>query len=121
MIKKLFTYNKEDSLIRDGIILFSATMIANALGYLYHFSAGRLLGPADYGILGAILSLLYLINVPVNVIQTTITKFTSQYKAEGKLEKVNILYLTVLKKMFFVGLFGILFFLAISPFLASFL
>ena len=35
------------------------------------------LGPAEYGVLGAILSLLYLLLVPFNVIQTTISKFVA--------------------------------------------
>lgn len=114
-------YNKDDSLIRDGIILFSATMIANVLGYLYHFAAGRLLGPADYGILGAVISLLYFINVPVNVIQTTITKFTAQYKAEGKQEKIHALFKTSLRYMLVAGIVGIIFFFVIHFFLADFL
>src|SRR3989338_4452727 len=121
MIKKLFTYNKEDSLIRDGIILFSATMIANALGYLYHFSAGRLLGPGDYGVLGAILSLLYLINVPVNVIQTTLTKFTAQYKAAHQEEKINTLLRRTLRKMFILGVILVIAFLLLHTFVADFL
>ncbi len=54
-IKKILNYEKDDSLIRDGIILFSATMIANFASYLYHFGMGRFLGPAEYGALGAIL------------------------------------------------------------------
>ena len=121
MLKSLLKYEKDDSLVRDGVILFSATMVANVFAYLYHFAAGRLLGPAEYGVLGAVISLLYLINVPVNVIQTTIAKFSAQFRAEGKEEKVNRLLGRSLRKMVIVGVGGFLAFFLVHAPLASFL
>ncbi len=119
MLEKL-KFNKEDSLIRDGFILFIATMAANVLGYFYHFSAGRLLGPVNYGILGAILSLLYLVNVPVNVIQTSLAKFSSQYKAEQQEQKVNPLLRRSLKQLFIAGIIITILFFITQGWIASF-
>ena len=121
MIKKFFNYDKNDSLIRDGIILFAATMIANASGYIYHLGMGRILGPADYGSLGAILSLLYILLVPFNVIQTTISKFVAKFKANNKENKIKYLFFYSLKKLFFFSIISIVLFLAISPFIAGFI
>ena len=92
IIKKFLKYDKNDSLIRDGIILFTATMIANASGYIYHLGMGRILGPADYGALGAILSLLYILLVPFNVIQTTLSKFVAKFKANDQENKIRYLF-----------------------------
>ncbi len=118
---KWLKYNKNDSLIRDGIILFSATMIANVLGYAYHFAAGRLLGPVQYGILGAVLSLIYIVNVPVNVIQTTIAKFSAKFKAEQHKEKVNVLLRRSVRKLLLTGITATLIFLVLIGFIADFL
>ncbi len=121
MIKKILTYHKEDSLVRDGFILFTATILANAAAYVYHFYMGRVLGPADYSVLGVILSLLYLINVPVNVIQMTITKFVAQYNITKKKDVIHLLYQRSLHRLFFVGCIIFLLFLAVSYPLAHFL
>ena len=121
MIKKFFKYDKNDSLIRDGIILFTATMIANASGYIYHLGMGRILGPADYGALGAILSLLYILLVPFNVIQTTISKFVAKFKANGQENKIKYLFYYSLKKLFILSIVSLVLFIIISPFIASFI
>ena len=90
MIKKIKSfllkgYKKDDSLIRDSVILFSATMILNITGFIFHFFMGRVLGPSSYGTLGALWSLLYLLIVPTVTIQNTLSKFSSELKAEKEI------------------------------------
>ena len=67
VLKNLFKKLKEDSMIRDSFILLVATMIMNLSGFLYHFVMGRLLEPTNYGILGAALSLFYILLLPLYV------------------------------------------------------
>ncbi|MBS3162246.1 oligosaccharide flippase family protein [Candidatus Woesearchaeota archaeon] len=122
IIKKFLKYDKNDSLIRDGIILFTATMIANASGYIYHLGMGRILGPADYGALGAILSLLYILLVPFNVIQTTLSKFVAKFKANDQENKIRYLFYYSLKKLSLYGIIlaiisGFFWYNTIFPFL----
>ena len=81
MLKKLWNYGRKDSLIRDSFILFTASSIVNVGAFIFHLIMGRFLGPANYGILGTLLTIVYIVNVPINVIQTTIKKFVSQFKA----------------------------------------
>ncbi len=121
MVKKLFDYKKEDSLIRDSFILFIATMFANLAAFFYHFYMGRVLGPADYGILGAILSIAYIVSVPSIVIQTTLTKFIADLKAKKKDKDINLLYKTALSKFFLFSILIFVLFLSLSHFLAGFL
>ena len=89
MFKKLF--NKKDSLIRDNLILVTASMFGNAAAFFFHLFMIRFLGSADYGTLGVLFSIIYIISAPMLVIQTIITKFTSQYKAKNQLDKINVL------------------------------
>src|SRR3989344_5430210 len=113
-LRKLFKYTKEDSLIRDSFILFIATMIMNLAGFLYHFVMGRVLGPADYGILGVVLSLFYILLVPFNVIQTSISKFVAMFKAKGDNKSINNFIIEAIVKFCFglilvflgLGVFG---------------
>lgn len=121
MIKKLLNYNRDDSLIRDSFILFIATMFANVAAFFYHFYMGRVLGPVDYGVLGAVLSIAYIVSVPSIVIQTTLTKFIADLKAKKKNREVNSLYLTALSKLFLFSILIFILFLSLSYFLAEFL
>ncbi len=120
-IKSLLKYSKEDSLIRDSAILFSATLGLSVAGFFFHFYMGRVLGPASYGILGAIFSLFYVILVPFNVIQTSITNFVASFRAKGELDRINVLLRRALKKLFLYGLFVTVLFLLFSPLTAKFL
>ncbi len=120
-LKKILNYSKEDSLIRDSAVLFLATSGLSAAGFFFHFYMGRVLGPASYGILGAIFSLLYIILVPFNVIQTSITNFIASFKAKNENDKINSLFRQSLKKLFLCSLILTLIFFLINNYVASFL
>ncbi len=104
----LVKYNKDDSLLRDSLLFFSASMIGNLAGFFYHFYMGRVLGPADYGVLAAMLSILYIIYVAFNVIQTSISKFTAEFSAQHNPHKIAYLFIYGLKKLSIYGIIGLL-------------
>ena len=81
IIKNKIKDNKE--FLKDNFILFSGLFILNILGYFFHFYAGRKLGPEDYGIFGSLLSLIYIILMPLNSLQTIISKFVSNFKVKN--------------------------------------
>ncbi len=114
-------YSKEDSLVRDSITLFSATMVLNLMGFVFHFFMGRFLGPSSYGVLGALMSLLFLLVVPTVTIQTTLTKFVSELKVENKYGKVKHIFLEMLKVFAIIGIFSLITYLLLSRFIADFL
>lgn len=118
-IKILLKRNK--SLIKDNFTLFLGFFILNVLGYLFHFYAGRKLGPSDYGVFGSLLSLIYIIGMPLTAIQTTITKFVADFKAKEEYEKISYLLVASLKKIFLIGIIITVIYLILSPIIASFL
>ena len=77
--------------LKDNIVLLIGMTILNVLAFLFHFYMGRKLGPADYGILGTILSLVYLLGISFNTIQTSIAKFVSKFKTKKEYSKVSYL------------------------------
>ena len=117
MIKRFLRDNK--ALLKDNFILFSAIFSTNILNYIYHFFLGRSLGPADYGVFGALLAIIYVIAMPLMAIQTIITKFVSEFKEDKG--KVSYLLVGSLKKMTLYGVLMLILFLIVSPFISSFL
>ena len=119
IIKNKIKDNKE--FLKDNFILFSGLFILNVLGYFFHFYAGRKLGPEDYGIFGSLLSLIYIILMPLNSLQTIISKFVSNFKVKNDYEKISYLVSNSLKKLVIYGVIITIIFLLLSPIIASFL
>lgn len=59
---------------RGAVSFLVATAGVNASNFLYHIVVSRLLGPAHYGVVGALLSLLALISVPLGAVQLAVTQ-----------------------------------------------
>ena len=108
-------------LAKDGIFMFAGTMVANVGAYLYHLMVGRILGKEAYSEVGALLSLVYILNVPALVLLTAFTKFFSGYKASGSLDKARSLF--VIATTYLAIITSILFVLALPfvPFLTQYL
>lgn len=108
--------------IFKGSLLVSGLVFAGSFfNYLFNMIMGRMLGPADYGIIAALLSIVYVLSVFSSSVQVVNSKYTSIYKAENKEEKIAGLFWEMSKKMFWLsaGLFAIIFLCA--PLIAQFL
>jgi O-antigen/teichoic acid export membrane protein len=121
LIKAREYYEKDREFLTNSLILFSCTLFLNITGYVYHLFMGRLLGPEDYGILGSLQAIIYIMIIPMNTIQTSITNFTARFRARNENGKISFLLSDSLKKIaIYGGAFTLLFFL-LSPLIASFL
>ena len=98
MIKKFF----KSELGKGSLILFITMNLFNFFNFLFHFSMGRLLGPSDYGILAALMSLIYIYNVPVEAIQNIISRYTSTFNLKKEEGKTKFLVNKSLKKGLFL-------------------
>jgi O-antigen/teichoic acid export membrane protein len=66
-------------------------VVSNGLAYIFHFVAGRLLGPKDYGELGALMAMFLLISLPSSSLGAAITKFTSRFYTDKEYGKIALL------------------------------
>jgi len=66
------------SLLKKNAIVASGVIISNGLAFVFHFVAGRMLGPDEYGELGALLAMLLVIGLPLSALNSTVTKFISK-------------------------------------------
>src|SRR3989344_5585203 len=121
MIKKLIDYYKKHNLVRDNLTLFLGNGFGAFFTFLFHFYMGRKLGPEDYGELGAILAIIYLFTIPLTTIQTSIAKFTSNFKAKNKFEEIHYLHKSSTKKLLKYGAIVMILFLLMSKFIADYL
>jgi O-antigen/teichoic acid export membrane protein len=58
----------------------------------------RMLGPAEYGVLAVLMSLIYFIAIPSESIQTLISKYTSKLSAKSNYRGIKYLLAKMLKK-----------------------
>jgi O-antigen/teichoic acid export membrane protein len=75
----------------------AGVVVSNLLAYVFHFVAGRKLGPAEYGAFGALMALFILAGIPVSILGSAITKFTSRYHSEGKLGIISVFRKRIMK------------------------
>ena len=76
------------SLLKNSTIVITGVIISNLLAYVFHFVAGRMLGPEDYGTFGALMALFLLVALPAGALASAVTKFTSRYIAEQQPGKI---------------------------------
>jgi O-antigen/teichoic acid export membrane protein len=65
--------------VRSGALLLGATVASVGATYLFYLVAGRLLGPADYGTLAAVLSLVTLASLPFTAFQMSLSRDVSRH------------------------------------------
>lgn len=91
-------------LLSGGITLLITFNIFNILSFLYQILMARMLSVSDYGILATLFSIIYVLSVFSESIQTIMTKYSANQKIKGKLK--NLAKRALVKGVFF----GILFF-----------
>ena len=121
MIKRLLFNYKNSRFLKDNIILFIGTISSGVFGFIFHFYMGRILGPADYSILGVILSIIYIMSIGLNTLQIGITKFVSNFNVKKEYSKISYLIDRSIKKLIIYGITLMIIFILITPLLSKFL
>lgn len=121
MIKRLLSYYKNSKFLRDNLILFIGAISSGVFGFIFHFYMGRILGPADYSILGVILSIIYVMSIGLNTLQLGITKFVSKFNVRKEYSEISYLINRSIKKLTIYGIILLVIFILITPLLSKFL
>jgi O-antigen/teichoic acid export membrane protein len=103
-------------LSHGGLSLVVATMGVNGLNFLFHVVISRLLGPAQYGALGAVLSVIAVLAVPLGAVQLAVTQ--AVVSAAGK-KRMSLRGLTVKATLCGTGAMAAVW--AFSPLIDTFL
>jgi len=87
----------------DEGLLVIITSMGNVFTFYFHIYMSRNLGPGEYSTLNSLMSLLFVLSVPIITVQTTITKFVAEYTAREEPAKVRRLFLESIKRMSITG------------------
>lgn len=94
MIKRIL----KNELVKGSITLFILFNVFNLLNFVFQFAMARMLGPADYGVFAALVTLIYFIAIPSDSIQTVVSKYTSKFKVKKELGKIKYLSYKIFRK-----------------------
>lgn len=110
-----------DNIIKSGAIVFAGTTTVNLLNFIFTLSMARLLGPQIFGELMAIFSLLIFTGIPSDIVTNIMARYSANYQAEKKFSLIKRLFSLATKVTFTTGVFFLLVFWLLIPFLSSFL
>jgi O-antigen/teichoic acid export membrane protein len=110
-----------DRFLRVGTLLFVASIISNFLSLLFQVTMGRMLAPADYGTMNALLSTFMIAVIPFTTISMVLTREVSFHRAHGQLASVRRLFQWTYKRVGLVGLPALAAFILLSPAVRQFL
>lgn len=109
------------SLLKNSTIVIAGVIVSNLLAYLFHFLAGRMLGPEEYGAFGALMSLYLLIALPAGALSFGVTKYTAVFNSENEFKKIALLRKKVQNNVLIFSGFVLLLILVLSRVIADFL
>jgi len=76
-------------LLKHSLLLLAATQIANICNILFQAAMGRLLPPAEYGVLLTMLGLALIVVTPLQAITAVAAHYTALLLTEGRSREVN--------------------------------
>lgn len=110
-----------DSLVRSSGLMFAAFMVSNVFSYLFQVVMGRMLGPAQYGFLNALLAVMVVLSIPVATLLMVVSRKAAGYKAKEDYNGVHGLYLQVNKTVLLAGGAGLVLFALGSGLISGYL
>jgi len=112
---------KKDELIRGSIILLFMIVLFNFFNYLFQVSMAKILGPEEFGVVAVLMSIVYIISVPAETIQTIISKYTSKFNAKKEDGKIKDLLMKATNKGIKISIILFLLFIPLSLILSKIL
>jgi O-antigen/teichoic acid export membrane protein len=110
-----------DRVLRNSAIYLGGGIAAGLLGYVFHFVTGRLLGPAAYADVAAILAALYIVSLPSLVVQTVSARFVSLAVGRGETGAIPRLLLRITAASLAFGVVSALVLAVLAPAIAGYL
>lgn len=109
------------NLFKDSSVVIAGIIISNLLAYVFHIYVGRVLGPAEYGTFGALVSLFLIVTLPAGAINSTTAKFTAKFDAKKEYSKIGVLRKAISKMVWFCSFVLFLVIVLFSGYISSYL
>ena len=103
-------------MLRQGALVFAATMVLNLGGFVFHAIASRRLGVDDYGVLYALISICTIAAVPATLAAPVIARFAAEFGVLHDERHIRRLAVDMVRLFGSVGvLYVVLAFVAMGP------
>ena len=110
----------KNQLISGSAIVVIGNLVANFFNFLYNLFMGRMLTPAEYGIVTAIVALITFPALLANAISPTIMRFAGSYFATGQMAHVRGFYIKIAKIIFILAIAIFIVFFILIPQISGF-
>jgi O-antigen/teichoic acid export membrane protein len=108
-------FSKE--LAKGSLTLFLSVNVFNFFNLIFNFAGARLLGPSDYSVLAALMSIVFIFSIPNETVHAVISRYTTKFFVEKNKGQIKNLMSRALRKFFLISLACFIIFSAISFFL----
>ncbi|MFA5173559.1 MAG: oligosaccharide flippase family protein [Candidatus Pacearchaeota archaeon] len=109
------------SILKNSSIIVAGIIISNALAYIFHIYVGRSLGPADYGIFGALIALMTILSLPSSAFGSGVVKYSAKLNEKKEYGKIGFLRRMMQDRMLLFGAIVLLFIVMLSSAIANYL
>lgn len=100
LLRRLWQY----SATRGGLVFVVASTAVNLSNFVFHLVLSRLLGPAGYGVLGALLNVTAVLSVPLGAVSVTVAQSVARRSDPGTPPLGRLLRLTAVAAVGGLGL-----------------
>ena len=94
------------TIVRQGVLVFAASMILNLGGFIFHAVASRRIGVVNYGVLYALISTSTILAIPANLAAPVVARFAAEFRVLHDERHIRRLVLDVVR---FFGAFAIVY------------
>jgi len=112
---------KKDELVYGSVVLLFLIGLFNFFNYIFQISMANLLGPEEFGVVAVLMSIVYIISIPAETIQTIVSKYTSKFNAKKENGKIKDLLIKATDKGIKFSIIIFLIFIPLSFFLSKIL
>jgi O-antigen/teichoic acid export membrane protein len=117
-IKKV---TSDEKILNAGLIFLFFSAVGSIFNYLYHLFMGRMLGPEQYGILGSLFAIIYIVSFSTSTFNLVISKHVAEFSAKDEKRKIKSLFQRAFKKTIIFGIIGLGIYFLFIPLIASFM
>ncbi|MFC1805087.1 oligosaccharide flippase family protein [Candidatus Omnitrophota bacterium] len=103
-----------DTFSKNILVVFAGTSLVNIFNLLYQLLIAHRLSPADFAAFNSLLAIFLIFNSPLMTIQTGITKYIAEFRAQARVDKIRALLSGGLKRIIIACLFTIPIFFFVS-------
>ncbi len=109
-MKKIIKTILADPIFKHGGVIFGASVLTNILNLVFWLYMVRKLPPQDYGVLNSLVSVLMFFCMPMSILQTVVTRYTSKFMAHKLVNDVQhlLLYFIKIVSIFLIIVLGVL-------------